>query len=98
MKTLLKNALIYDGSGEKPYKSDILFVGEKIAQVEKNLIAEDATVLELNGLSLSSGFIDAHSHNDWFAIKKEPLKYFELSIPRYFEPPVLFFRATIPVF
>ena len=77
MKTLLKNAFIYDGSGEMPYKSDVLVVGERIAQVGENLTVADAQVFDLDGLSLSSGFIDAHSHNDWFAIKKEPLKYFE---------------------
>ena len=34
-------------------------------------------IIDLNGLSVSPGFIDAHSHNDWFAIKNEPQKYFE---------------------
>ena len=77
MNILLKNALVYDGEGGVPYKSDVLVVGEKIAQVGDRLNEEGAQVLELEGLSVSPGFIDAHSHNDWFAIKKEPLKYFE---------------------
>ena len=33
-------------------------------------------VFELRGKSLAPGFIDGHSHNDWFAIKKDPLPYF----------------------
>jgi len=33
-------------------------------------------VIDLTGKSIASGFIDAHSHNDWFAIRKEPLPYF----------------------
>jgi N-acyl-D-amino-acid deacylase len=77
MKTLLKNALVYDGSGEVPFKSDVLLDGERIAQVGENLDSSDARILDLEGLSLSPGFIDAHSHNDWFVIKKEPKKYFE---------------------
>jgi len=77
MKTLLKNALVYDGTGEPPYKSDILLEGERIAAVGKNLDDKDAQVIDLEGLSLSSGFIDAHSHNDWFATKEQPIKYFE---------------------
>ena len=34
-------------------------------------------MLDLAGKSVASGFIDGHSHNDWFAIKNDPLPYFE---------------------
>ena len=75
---LLKNALIYDGTGSEPFKGDILIENDKIVKVEDAIQAEDGwEVVDLEGLSVSSGFIDAHSHNDWFAIKKEPKKYFE---------------------
>lgn len=77
MKTLLKNGKIYDGSGAPAFCGDILIDGDKIADVGENLKADDARQIDLNGLSVSSGFFDAHSHNDWYAIKKEPLKYFE---------------------
>jgi len=77
MKTLLRNPIIYDGTGEPPYKADILLEGEKISQVEEQLTCEAENTIDLEGLSLSSGFFDAHSHNDWFAIKEQPSKYFE---------------------
>ena len=77
MKTLLKNATIYDGTGEPPYKADVLLEGDKISKVEEHLTCEAVNTIDLEGLSLSSGFFDAHSHNDWFAIKNQPLKYFE---------------------
>jgi len=77
MKTLLKNALIYDGTGAEPYHGDVLLDGERITDVGKTLKCDDAEIVDLTGLSLSAGFIDAHSHNDWFAIKNHPLKYFE---------------------
>ena len=77
MKTLLKNAIIYDGTGGLPYKADVLLEDEKISKVEDHLTCEAEQMIDLEGLSLSSGFIDAHSHNDWFAIKEQPLKYFE---------------------
>ena len=32
---------------------------------------------DLSGKSVSSGFFDAHSHNDWFAAKTNPRPYFE---------------------
>ena len=75
---LFKDALIYDGTGSEPFKGDVLVDNDKIIQVEENIQPEaEWEVVDLKGLSLSSGFIDAHSHNDWFAIKKEPQKYFE---------------------
>ena len=77
MKTLLKNAIIYSGAGDKPNKADVLIEGEIISDVGQDLTSTDAEVIDISGLSLSSGFFDAHSHNDWFAIKKQPLKYFE---------------------
>ena len=77
MRTLLKNAIIYDGTGESPYKADILLEDDKISKVEEHLTCEAEQTLDLEGLSLSSGFFDAHSHNDWFAIKKQPSQYFE---------------------
>ena len=75
---LFKNALIYDGTGAEPFKGDILIDNDRIVKVEEHIQEEDGwEVADLQGLSVSSGFIDAHSHNDWFAIKKEPQKYFE---------------------
>ncbi len=77
MKTLLKNGKIYDGTGSDAYIADILIEDDKILRVEKDIdVCADETI-DLDGLSVSSGFIDAHSHNDWFAIKKNPLPYFE---------------------
>ncbi|MCL2368171.1 MAG: amidohydrolase family protein [Oscillospiraceae bacterium] len=77
MKTLLKHAQIYDGTGAAPFVGDVLLDGERIAAVGESLDALEAEIIDLTGLSLSAGFIDAHSHNDWFAIKNQPLKYFE---------------------
>ena len=77
MKQLLKNGKIYDGTGSDAYIGDILIEDDKILRVGEGLSCDDAMVYDLSGLSVSSGFFDAHSHNDWFAIKKKPVKYFE---------------------
>ena len=77
MRTLLKNGKIYDGTGKDAFAGDILIEDEKIAAVGPAIDETADEVIDLGGLSVSSGFFDAHSHNDWFAIKKEPLKYFE---------------------
>ena len=75
---LFKSGLIYDGTGSKPFKGDILVENDKIIEVSENIQPqEDWEVIDIEGLSVSSGFIDAHSHNDWFAIKKDTCKYFE---------------------
>ena len=76
MKTLLKNGKIYDGTGGEPFFADILTEDDRILRIGTDLPEEDASVIDLNGRSVSSGFIDGHSHNDWFAIKKDPLPYF----------------------
>ena len=76
-KILIKNAKIYDGSGEPPVFGDVLIEGERIVQLAASIPVESGVeVVDLNGLSLAPGFIDAHSHNDWFALREEPLKYF----------------------
>ena len=69
MKTLLiKNALLIDGSGRKPYLGSLLVCENRIM----NIIAADASnlddeideILDVDGLALAPGFIDIHSHAD----------------------------------
>ena len=75
---LFKDALIYDGTGAEAFKGDILVGNDKIVQVAESITPEEVwEIVNLKGLSVAPGFIDAHSHNDWFAIKNEPQKYFE---------------------
>ena len=75
---LFNNGLIYDGTGAEPFVGDILVDDDRIVRVETVIEPEDGwVVVDLKGLSVSSGFIDAHSHNDWFAIRKDTLRYFE---------------------
>ena len=76
-KTLIKNAKIYDGSGEPAFFGDVLIEGERIVQLDASISVEgECKIVDLAGLSLAPGFIDAHSHNDWFTLREEPLKYF----------------------
>ena len=77
MKTLFRNGRIYDGTGADGFVGDILVEDDRILEVAPHIDCEDAETVDLTGLSVSAGFFDGHSHNDFFAIKKEPLKYFE---------------------
>lgn len=61
---LIKNALIYDGSGNVPFYGNVAVMNGKIAYVGKeNVLAKK--IKDAQGLSLSPGFIDVHSHSDW---------------------------------
>ena len=77
-KTLLKNAKIYDGSGADAFIGDVLIEEDRIIRVAQDIpVSPEYCVVDLEGLSLAPGFIDAHSHNDWFALRQESDKYFE---------------------
>ena len=78
MKRLLRNARIYDGTGTPAFHGDVLTEDDRILLVGPDLSAEAADeTIDLGGASLAPGFIDAHSHNDWFALREDPLPYFD---------------------
>jgi len=76
MRQILQNAKIYDGTGAEPFTGDLLIDGDRIAEVSGQIDVPADSVIDLQGKSVSSGFIDGHSHNDWFAIRKDPMPYF----------------------
>jgi N-acyl-D-amino-acid deacylase len=62
---LLKNVMIYDGTGEKPYRGDVRVRGDHIVRVAKSIAVEaNDQVRDEHGLALAPGFIDMHSHAD----------------------------------
>ena len=69
MKMLLKNGKIYDGSGTEAYTGDILTEDDRIVSIGPSVNEAADRTIDLKGLSVAPGFIDGHSHNDWFAIK-----------------------------
>ena len=77
MKTLLQHCRIYDGTGAEAFSGDILIEDDRILDVGQGLVCENAARVDLSGKSVSSGFFDAHSHNDWYAAKNDPKPYFE---------------------
>lgn len=78
MKTLIKGGKLYDGSERDAYSADVLMQDDVILEVAPDIDEGKADrVIDITGLSIAPGFIDAHSHNDWFAIKHDPIPYFE---------------------
>lgn len=71
--TLIKNALIMDGSGKKASCGDILIesglIKDIITQGSKPPPADE--VIDASGCTTCPGFIDMHSHSDWLLPLKD---------------------------
>jgi N-acyl-D-amino-acid deacylase len=68
---VIKNANIYDGTGEAAYVSNVGVKDGKIAKISKEDLGISKETVNADGLALSSGFIDAHSHSD-YAVTTDP--------------------------
>jgi N-acyl-D-amino-acid deacylase len=67
---LIQRARVYDGSGTPPFVADVAVSGGKIVEIEKAGSGQTiptgsaAKTIPAEGLCLSPGFIDVHSHSD----------------------------------
>lgn len=77
MKILFQNGTIIDGSGEKPYVGDVLIEDDRIVSVGGTIREEADQVVDLKGYQICPGFIDAHSHNDFFYDREDAEKYYK---------------------
>jgi len=59
---LITNGKVYDGSGKKPYISDIGVKDGKITFIGKEKQQTAGRVINAKGLAVSPGFIDLHAH------------------------------------
>jgi N-acyl-D-amino-acid deacylase len=68
---LIKDAEIVDGTGAPRFRGSVGIIGEKIAAIG-NLTGTATRIIDVQGLVLSPGFVDPHSHVD-LNILQEPL-------------------------
>ena len=61
---IIRNGLIIDGSGVPAFKNDIGIVGNKIVAIDDLKRATADIVIDSEGLVVSPGFIDIHTHTD----------------------------------
>jgi N-acyl-D-amino-acid deacylase len=60
---ILRNGLIYDGTGRAPFKGDIAIANGRIIAVGNVARAGSSrNVIDANGFAIAPGFIDVHTH------------------------------------
>jgi N-acyl-D-amino-acid deacylase len=67
-RTVLRGALVVDGSGGAPYRADAVLSGGRIAQLHREgdpgPRPGGGVLLDADGLALAPGFVDMHAHSD----------------------------------
>lgn len=61
-KYLFKNVRIIDGTGKPEYQADMLVTGKYITAINKNIIDNDATIINLKGKTIMPSIISTHNH------------------------------------
>ena len=59
---LIRNGMIHEGSLKEPYKADIAIENGKIVKIGPSIQGAAASVIEAEGLHVTPGFIDLHTH------------------------------------
>ena len=55
---IIKNGMIYDGTGGKPYRGDIAVLGDRIVKIGDLSKATAKQIVDANGLAVAPGFIN----------------------------------------
>lgn len=70
---VIRGGHIVDGTGSPPYKGDVALIGARIAAVG-NIRGNGRTEIDANGLHVTPGFVDIHTHLDGQAVWEERMK------------------------
>jgi N-acyl-D-amino-acid deacylase len=62
---VIQNGTCIDGTGRPRFKADIGIQGDRIAAISSEERLQGSKTIDANGLIVSPGFIDIHSHADW---------------------------------
>ena len=65
---IFRKATVFDGSGARPRIQDVGITGDTITAVGDLSSVQGNTEINAEGLWLTPGFIDAHTHSDAFLL------------------------------
>ena len=60
--TVLRNGLIYDGSGQPPYRGEIAIDGDHIAAAGRHVNGHGRTEIDVHGKAIAPGFVNMLAH------------------------------------
>ena len=66
MATIIKNGLVYDGSGDAPVKTDVVIQEGQIARIGNFSNAKADKVIDATGAIVTPGFIDVNTYTDQY--------------------------------
>lgn len=66
---ILKNGLILDGRGSKPFRANVAVFSDSIALVTDKDITRSRLVVDCSGKYIAPGFIDSHCHTDFLVLR-----------------------------
>ena len=63
---LIKNGMVMDGTGKPVFKADVKVIGDQIENIGTFEDTEATKIIDAKGLVVAPGFIDCHTHLDFF--------------------------------
>lgn len=73
---IITGASVIDGTGKPAFAGDIAIAGDRIAAVGDLAGAKANHTIRADGMVVSPGFIDIHSHHDLYIVDQDPVKRF----------------------
>lgn len=73
----IQNCQIVDGRGGAPYEGDVGIVKDRIEFVGDLKNFQARRILDGIGKTLTPGFINPHSHDDFYVVRKDRARFFE---------------------
>ncbi|MBC8586987.1 N-acyl-D-amino-acid deacylase family protein [Paratissierella segnis] len=65
---VIRNGLIVDGTGKKPYKGDIAIEGDRIEKISNSIDEKGVREIDATGRMVIPGLIDPHVHEEWICL------------------------------
>src|SRR5690242_17773552 len=61
---IIRNGIVYDGTGHSPVKADVGIRADRIAAIGNLSRADAKTIVDAKGLAVAPGFINMLSHSE----------------------------------